>query len=317
MSFTPIRVLTVTLNPSIDRTYIVPNFQPGELHRCADFSVRAGGKGLNVSLLLVAMGGRSKATGFLAGDNGRYVADRALQQGVEYDAVWLDHGETRLCLKISDPATGSLTELNELGPEVSAEQIDQLKQKLTELCIRYKTIVLSGSACRGIPDSYYAQVITALQNTPIRVVLDASGEMLREGAAAKPWMLKPNLDELTQLTGHTPRTPDDAADLASQLVNEQTEYVMATMGAAGMVLACASGCWHCPSIPIELHSSVGCGDSALAGFLMAHSMGMSAPEKLQWACAAAAARACTPAQQMPGMADVLSLVERCFVRQIG
>lgn len=317
MSLTATRVLTVTLNPSIDRTYIVPNFQSGELHRCADYSVRAGGKGLNVSLLLAAIGGRSTATGFLAGENGRYVAERALQQGVVYDAVWLEQGETRLCLKISDPTTGSLTELNELGPEVNAEQIEQLEQKLADICENAITVVLSGSACRGIPDGLYAQIITAMQQRPVRVVLDASGEMLRQGAAAGPWMLKPNLNELRQLTGHTARNPLELAEIASSLLNRNTEYVLATMGAAGMVLACADGRWYCPAIPVELHSSVGCGDSALAGFLLARMAGSSSAECLQWACAAAAARAATPADLMPTLDAVRDLVERSVVEEMG
>ena len=317
MSFMPNRVLTVTLNPSIDRTYIVPNFQPGELHRCADYSVRAGGKGINVSLLLAALCGRGSATGFLAGDNGRYVAESVAQQGVMCDPVWLDSGDTRLCIKINDPSTGLLTELNELGPEVTPHDIELLFEKLAALCSYHFTIVLSGSACRGVPDDLYARIITALRVHPSKVILDASGEMLRLGAAAGPWMLKPNQYELSQLTGKMARNLEELAEIASSLVNDNTEYVMATMGAVGMVLTCAQGCWYCHAIPVDVHSSVGCGDSALAGFLTARMTGADAPECLRWACAAAAARACTPADQMPSLADVQQLLERSFVEPIG
>ncbi|MET7797074.1 1-phosphofructokinase family hexose kinase, partial [Streptomyces decoyicus] len=195
-------ILTVTLNAALDITYRVPRLHPHATNRVAEVSERPGGKGLNVSRVLAALGHRTVATGFAGGGTG--TALRALLAETEVtDALVPVGGATRRTVAVVDAAGGDTTQLNEPGPTVSPAEWDTFLGTYRELLGEARAVALCGSLPPGVPVDVYARLTRAARSAGVPVLLDTSGEPLRRGLAARPDLAKPNADELAALTGST------------------------------------------------------------------------------------------------------------------
>lgn len=283
-------VLTVTLNAAVDKTYRVEGFCLDRVFRVEAGRVVAGGKGINVARVLHTLGVPVMATGFLGGHNGAFILDSLRQEGIPGDFVWTQ-GESRVCLAVIDPIAGTQTELNEIGPEVSAQEVSALERKLAQLLPRFGYVTLSGSAPPGVPADFHARVIRLGHKAGARVVLDSSGELLRLGVEAIPWMVKPNRAELSAIFGREPACVDEATQMARQLLAKGIEVVVVTLGKQGAIWVSAEGEWFAQPPEVEFVSAVGSGDSMLAAMLYAFIQGMSPPDILRWGVAAGAANA--------------------------
>lgn len=198
-------ILTVTLNTALDLTYGVPALVPHSSHRVTDLSERPGGKGLNVARVLADLGHDSVVTGFAGGTTGAVLREllAALPSGpaTVTDALVPVAGNTRRTLAVVDRTTGDTTQFNEPGPHVTADEWTAFLGSYAELLGAADAVALCGSLPPGIHVGAYAELVRLARTAGVPVLLDTSGEPLRRGIAARPDLIKPNSDELAQLTG--------------------------------------------------------------------------------------------------------------------
>ncbi len=272
-------ILTVTPNAAVDKTFRVEGFCLDRVHRPAAAHTVAGGKGINVARVYQTLGGRAVCTGLLGGVQGQIVARALSAENLANQFVPCE-GETRLCIAVIDPNTGTQTEINESGPEVSRRSVSQLLRRVQSLLSQqaFDFVVLSGSLPPGAPDSLYAELIALARSGGVRTVLDTSGAALREGLAAKPWMVKPNRVELESVidtaSGPPPSVEADFVARARRLREGGVEMVAVTLGAEGAILVCEQNIAYRSTAPeIAFASAVASGDAFLAAFLWAWTEG--------------------------------------------
>jgi tagatose 6-phosphate kinase len=313
-------ILTVTPNAAVDKTYHVEGFRLDVVNRPSQTYTVAGGKGINVARVYRTLGGRPLATGFLGGNQGRIVAEALYREGIP--AAMVDvKGETRLCIAAIDPTTGTQTEINESGPEVSAEEIRKLFDRVIRLLSQetFSFVVLSGSLPPSAPPTLYAELIDLARSRQTPVALDTSGEPLREGIKARPWMVKPNQTELETVLGRPLSDRSEALLAAKELLENGIEMVVLTLGAAGALCVNAAGAWFATPPPIEFASAVASGDSFLAAFLWQWTAGDPSADPasaLRLATGAGAANAAVIGAGFCTRESILTLAHRTEVQQI-
>jgi 1-phosphofructokinase family hexose kinase len=261
-------ILTVTPNAAVDKTYRVENFALDRVHRPSKAFTVAGGKGINVARVFQTLGGKAVATGFLGGMHGDIV--RSALKGEEIqDAFVRVRGESRLCIAVVDPVTGTQTEINELGPVIATRNLNELRRKIENLLSQetFKCVILSGSLPPGVPETFFADLIREAHAMQVPCVLDTSGAALRAGVKAIPWMVKPNRVELEMILERPLHGEADMYRAAQELHEAGISLVALTSGAEGAYLNTALGCWKAIPPPIQFASAVASGDSFLAAFL--------------------------------------------------
>jgi 1-phosphofructokinase len=302
-------IVTLTANPSLDRT--VPLDHPltrGEVHRAGAVTVESGGKGINVSRVVHYAGHPVRAV--LPADPGDPFLRGLDQLGLPYRTVPLS-GLVRTNLTLTEP-DGTTTKINEPGPTPTPEAIEALAQLLVRESERADWVVLSGSLPPGIPAEWYAQLVRMLRPLGVRIAVDTSDAPLLALAAAfpdaAPDLIKPNSEELAQLTGADAETLEAAAAAgdpsvsvaaARSLVSRGVGAVLVTLGAAGAVLVSAEGAWYASPPPILVRSTVGAGDSAVAGYVLAETRGLLPADRLRLAVAYGSAAASLAGTQLP------------------
>lgn len=261
-------ILTVTLNPAVDKTYVVPNFSLGKIHRPMECHSAAGGKGINVSRILRILGEDTLATGFLGGSSGDYIQDSLKKERIPSEFVRIQ-GETRTCLEIVDPKNGCNTKLNEPGPIITEAELNNFFSRYDELVRHCEIVVLSGSIPQGISGNIYSRLIKAARLSGVHAFLDTSGESLKEGIQARPYLLKPNLSEFSDLLGiHKPSLAQIAA-AANKVGENGVKFIVISLGRAGSIVWHNGRCWHSSSPDVTKVSAVGSGDALLAGWAYA------------------------------------------------
>ena len=286
-------ILTVTLNAAIDRTYRVESFRLDAVHRPSACWIVAGGKGINVARTVKRLGGEARATGILAGHNGRFIAGSLRAENIRGSFVWV-RGESRTCIAAVDPVHRTQTEINETGPTVPPSAAGRLIRRVRRMIEAEATryLVLSGSIPPGMPNDVYARITEEARRAGVHVVLDSSGEPLRRGAAVGPWMIKPNLLELEHLTGKRVSRPEEAASVARGLLSPRTEAVVVTMGSEGCVCVSERQCFHVAAPEVPFVSSVGSGDALLGALLWALVQGWDWRAAVRYGVGAGAANVC-------------------------
>jgi 1-phosphofructokinase len=300
-------IVTLTPNPSLDRTIeLAGPLARGEVQRAAAAHGEPGGKGVNICRALEASGISSLA--ILPGD----ATDPVLLALVSHEIPHLGlpiGAPLRSNVAITEP-DGTTTKLNEPGPVLSPAQQDALVDLVLEQSIGASWLVLAGSVPPGVPDDFYARIIKELrerlgENAP-KVAVDSSGGPLAAAALAHPDLLKPNSEELAELSGlfdgdTLEAHPELVVDAARVLIAGGVGAVLATLGAHGAVLVTAEGSWLATTPPMMAVSTVGAGDSALAGYLLQDDAGASAPDCLRQAAAHGAAAAALPGSTVPAL----------------
>lgn len=261
-------ILTVTPNANLDKTYCVEDFALDKVHRPSQSFTVAGGKGINVARVYQTLGGTAIATGFLGGANGR-IMTRALETERIANQCVKVNGESRICIAIVDPKRGTQTEVNERGPEITPRNLRALERKIETLLSQraFKCVILSGSLPPGVPADFYARLIERIKPTGTPVALDASGEALRIGVQARPWLVKPNCAELEAILERPLQGDADMLQAGSDLCASGVEIVILTRGEKGAYLVAPSERWEATPPKIKFASAVASGDSFLAAFL--------------------------------------------------
>ncbi len=279
------RVLTVTLNPALDLTVQLPALHLGEVNRSDNLQVHAAGKGLNVAQVLADLGHQLTVTGFLGEANAQPFEQLFAARGFADEFVRVA-GETRSNIKLAE-ADGRITDINGPGLEVGAAQRDELLARLERLVPGHELVVVAGSLPRGVEVPWFVELLQRLARLGARVALDTSGAALREGLALSPWLIKPNEEELAQARDLDPADAQALADEARRL-NARIEHVVMSQGAAGVSWFSPAAAWHALPPKVRVVSTVGAGDSLLAGMLHGLLAGWPAERTLAHATAIAA-----------------------------
>ena len=257
-------IYTVTFNPSLDYIVRLNAFHAGEINRVNYEQVLAGGKGINVSIVLKNLGLESTALGFLAGFTGEEIKNQLRQFGVKNEFVQLEHGFSRINVKAK---AENETEINGQGPDISEQKRGELFDRLDRLQ-QGDTLVLAGSIPKTLPDDIYEKIMARLNNRGIRVVVDAEKNLLLNVLKYHPFLIKPNNHELGDMFGLTLTTDAEIITCARKLQEKGARNVLISMAGDGAILLTADGhSFRCAAPKGKLVNSVGAGDSMVAGFL--------------------------------------------------
>jgi len=281
-------IITVTLNPAVDKTMIVRDILFGTLNRVCSVSRYPGGKGNNVARIVCQMSGRCLAMGFLPGNSGRIIEDLMRKDGIPCDFVYTD-GETRTNTKLIDDTTRICTEFNEPGPEATEEDLHRLEDKLRVNVHKGDIVVFSGSVPGGLPDDTYRRLILLSKSIGADTILDADGVYLREGVEAAPTAIKPNLPEFLRLFDLTSDSPEQIESSVSALLSKDIKRILVSLGPDGARLISESGMLFAPAMNVPVLNTVGAGDAMTAALALSIENGRNDEDSLRHACAYAAA----------------------------
>ena len=302
-------IVTVTLNPALDKTAFVDAMNPNALNRLRDPRLDAGGKGINVSAAIRALGGRSIATGFAGGGVGEELLSLLAEKGLDADFVRVA-GPTRTNLKVIDK-NGGLTELNEPGPEIKPREWLEMEKKLFQYGKPGNTVILSGSLPRGLGADTYRKLSAMLRRQGATVFLDADGEALKLALEAPPEevpdCIKPNRHELLQYFGIADDetiTEAKLAELCRSLLCRGIKLVALSMGKAGAIFANKNGTWKAPALDVQVRSTVGAGDSMTGALAYGFEQGLSDERCFALAMAASTGTCATDGTNPPDRALV-------------
>ncbi len=255
---------TVTFNPAVDYVVRTEKLRSGEVNRAQSEEIFFGGKGVNVSLMLNNLSVKSKALGFIAGFTGKAIEQALKREGVETDFIELKKGFSRINVKIK---SDNETELNGQGPEIGAQDIENLFEKLESISDG-DTLVLAGSVPDTMPEDIYEEILKRLSGRNIRFVVDASGKLLVNVLKYKPFLIKPNNFELGEIFSKSFTCDKEITDAAKELQKTGAQNVLVSMAGSGAILVDDSGKTHKIGVPEgTVVNSVGAGDSMVAGFL--------------------------------------------------
>ena len=292
-------IVTLTPNPSLDRTVEIDELRRGEVHRATGGRVDPGGKGVNVSRALAANDIATVAVLPSGGPEGAQLAALLAPFGVQTVQVPIG-GTVRSNITVAEP-DGTTTKLNEAGPELSADEAAAVERTVVELGTRASWVVGAGSLPRGLGVDFYARLVTALRDCDTRVCIDASGPPLAAAVDAGPDLIKPNFEELAELVGRPLTRLADVVDAASEIRKRGVGTVLVSLGGDGALLVSADEVLHGWAAPVRVRSTVGAGDSTLAGFLAGGGRGRPA---LVTAIAYGTAAVQLPGSVMPRPSDL-------------
>ncbi len=283
-------IITVTLNAAIDKSLSVPSFRLGRRHRTVERRALAGGKGVNIARMLKTLGQPVIATGFQGGPTGTQIVAQLGEESILHDFVRIRE-ESRTNTAVLDPTTGEQTEINEQGPSVDPEELEQFREKLLYLARGAAIVVFAGSLPRGIEPNFYAQLVRAMHKLDVMTIVDTDGEALRHAVRAEPDVVSPNVVEAEELVGHEFNDDADHAGAVREIVS---------LGARSAIMTMPDGCWAqmltdgSPRVyrvtvpPQDSVAAVGSGDAFLAGYIAARYRGSSPAECLSFGVACGA-----------------------------
>lgn len=255
-------ILTVTLNPSVDIGYQLNAFELDGVNRVETVSKTAGGKGLNVARVLRLLNEDTGAAGFLGGSLGNFIHTQLQELGVKDFFIEIE-GETRNCIAILHE--GKQTEILESGPEIAEADAERFIKGYRGWLQAMDVITLSGSLPKGMPDDYYARLIAIAAEAGVPVLLDTKGELLNQALRTdkKPFLIKPNEDELADLLGEK---PENLIAALHAPIFAGIEWIVVTLGAKGALVKHLDTIYKVSPPQVNAVNPVGSGDSVIAGF---------------------------------------------------
>lgn len=259
------KILTLTLNPALDLTVELPRLDAGQVNRSDEMHTHAAGKGVNVAQVLADLGHQLTVSGFLGEDNLQAFETLFAKRGF-VDAFIRVPGETRSNIKVAEQ-DGRITDINGPGPVVDAAPQQALLDRLVQIAPGHDAVVVAGSLPRGVTAQWLRELIERLNQLGLKVALDSSGEALREALKASPWLIKPNTEELADALGCEVVSHTAEAQAAARLHAQGIEHVVISHGADGVNWFSVGSALHATPPKVSVASTVGAGDSLLAGML--------------------------------------------------
>ena len=257
-------IYTITFNPALDYIVKMDEFNLGNVNRSNNEFVYAGGKGINVSIVLNNLEVKSKALGFIAGFTGDEIERRVREFGCDTDFIKLKEGMSRINVKIKADVE---SEINGGGPDISSEALEELYKKLDTL-IAGDILVLAGSIPKTMPTDIYERIMKRLQEKDVKFIVDTTGESLLKVLKYNPFLIKPNHHELGELFGVKLNNKEEVIEYAKKLKDMGAQNVIISMAGDGAVLIDSNGGVTTSNVPKGVvKNSVGAGDSMVAGFI--------------------------------------------------
>ncbi|WP_249030025.1 1-phosphofructokinase [Tannockella kyphosi] len=302
-------IITVTLNPAIDKTAQLEMLEVNELNRLTNVILDAGGKGINVSKAIQELGGTSICTGFIAGTNGKWIQDELVEKGLECRFKEVP-GNTRMNLKVLDKEM-NLTELNETGLPISKEDIESFTEQLINMCNPGDTVVLAGSVPAGVEKNIYFDLTKLLKSKGMKVVLDADGELFDLGIEAGPSVIKPNKYELCKYFDLSKDISDEEmVEHAKKLLDKGMETIAISLGSRGAIFVRKEKVAYVKGLKIKAHSAVGAGDSMVGAISYAMEQQLNFEDFITLAVATSAGAVMTEGTKAPSIDVVKGLMEQ-------
>ncbi|MBP3700848.1 MAG: 1-phosphofructokinase [Lachnospiraceae bacterium] len=310
-------IYTITLNPALDKTVVIPSFAVDKVNRVTQVRVDPGGKGINVSKMIENLGGTSVAYAALGGEAGRQWQN--LVQGFRFPVSRVQaHGETRTNLKVVDPHLHTNTDINEPGAALSKSALESLNEKLKGQLQPGDILVLSGSVPFGVDKDIYGKLTALAHTRGARTIVDAEGPLLTEALKARPYLVKPNQYELGTYVGRPLSGVEDIAAAAEQMLQDGAQMVLVSMGADGALLFHhgvdgGSRQFRAAAPSVCVSSTVGAGDSMVGAFAYGLEQGMPVEKVLRLAVAAGTAAVTCDGSQAPTLEQIERIKEQICV----
>jgi 6-phosphofructokinase 2 len=289
-------IYTVTLNPALDRAINVQDLLADDTTRVSSEKNYAAGKGIDVSRVIKELGGQSVALGLIGGYDGLHLEGLLINAGIMTQFTKISN-ETRTNIILTEILTGRQFVISAVGPEVTAAEIGQFYNQILEIQ-DMDYLVMSGSLPRGVTPNIYGQLILAGRRKGAFIFLDADGEALAESINYNPTAIKPNTHELSRLMGKNLNNESEVLHACESIHKRGVPLILVSRGKDGLVLSTEKEKIKAVAPPVEVESTVGAGDSALAGFVLEHSLGNDLSECVKMACAAGTATARTPGTEL-------------------
>jgi len=309
------KIVTITLNPAVDRTLYFTQFNVGQVNRVGKERLDPAGKGINVAKVLKSLGYDVAVSGFLGQENANTFEDYFEAQGISNYFIKVD-GATRVNTKIVDEASGQVSELNFPGIHDGTSNLQELENVIEQLAVESKFFVLSGSLPEEAPNDLYRKFTEMLKSYDCKVFLDTSGAALAEGIKAKPYAIKPNLDELKQFVGHSLDQEIDVLNAVERLISSGIAKVVISLGGKGALFADRNQRLLVRPPNVRVSSTVGAGDALVAGLVYGEAQGLSLTEQARWATAVAAASVAQPGTQAGQLNDVEKLLPKVIIEEM-
>lgn len=286
-------IVTITPNTGLDQTLFIPAFEPFRTVRAIDSALGMGSKGIDTSWSLACWGVPSLALGFAGGEIGRLMESMLHEKGVDTDFVWVN-GSTRWNTVIVCEDGGCATTITTSTLEALPEHLAEFDLKYDLALEQAQCITLSGSCPKGVPLDFYPRLIEKANAAGVPVLLDSSGECLKVGFRARPWLIKPNWHELEELAGEYATSRQEIYALAKKLQGDSGVNMLVTLGIEGALALVGENHYWIPPVPVKVVSAAGAGDAVIAGIALALAEGWSIEAGLRLAFAMATAILLTP-----------------------
>jgi 1-phosphofructokinase len=308
-------VITVTLNPALDKTLTIDNFNLGTVNRAGSIRYDIGGKGINVSKVLRNFNIDSVCTGFLGGVWENYFLDELKKREIDTSFVHIE-GSTRTNTKVVDPVNKVYTDINEAGPIITNEELAAFMEKFKALCSVNDIVVLSGGVSPTLDKDIYGKLIRLAKEKGAITVLDADGELLKEGLKEKPDIIKPNIHELQKLMDFQKEDEETVTNAAKQLIETGVKKVLVSLGEKGAIYVTKAGVKSCEGLKVNVKSTVGAGDSMVAALVYSLINNLSDEETLAFANGCGAASVETEGTEACSLEEVNKLVQKVKIWDI-
>ena len=312
-------IYTVTLNPALDKTVVIPSFGVDQVNRITQARLDPGGKGVNVSKMIASLGGTSVAILALGGMAGEQWKQLTEHSGFVLHVIPAE-GETRTNIKVVDPVYHTNTDINEPGAPIAPDVVESLLAWMQEVLQPEDILVISGSVPASVDADIYGRMVTLCRRCGAKAILDAEGPLLRTALAAGPYLVKPNHHELAAYMGHSLDTTEDVIAAAEQMLQAGAKHVLVSMGEDGAILCRRAEedmdteaeekklfCLQAKAPKVTVASTVGAGDSMVGAVAYGLQENMSWEEILRWAVAAGSAAVTCDGSQAPEFALVKAI----------
>ena len=305
-------IYTVTLNPSIDYVVNMEQLVEGMVNRVSTEHFYAGGKGINVSQILNQHGISNRALGFISGFTGNFIEGSLKEKGIDTDFIRLSEGYSRINMKIK--TTTDETEINGMGPHIPKTEIDKLYRQL-DLLTADDTLVLAGSIPATLPDDFYEKMMEHVQDRGVKVVVDATKNLLLNVLTYRPFLIKPNHHEIAEMFGVTISTTEDLLQYGNRLKDMGARNVLISMGGDGAILLAENGEVYRSNVPKGVvKNSVGAGDSMVVGFIAGYEKTQCYEQALRLGAASGSATAFS--SDVATAEEILALVKEIVVQKL-
>lgn len=308
-------IFTVTLNPALDKTVVIENLRVGCVNRINTIRLDAGGKGINVSKCLEVLGLRSTAAALLGGTAGEQFLALLARTRIDPLVVKIP-GETRTNLKVIDPVLHQNTDINEPGPEVTADILLELRNQIAAKICPGDIVILSGSLPKGAAVTTYRDWTAFFRSLGALVYLDADGEALKQGVDAVPYLAKPNNEELSRLAGAPLNRQDELITAGQQLLQKGIHTVVISLGAEGALFLTGKGTYKAHSLNVPVRSTVGAGDSMVAALAYGMEKKLDEISQLKLAIAISAASVMCDGTQAPEAGAIEELYHKVIIEEV-